>query len=94
MSKASVYVTRLIPQENIDALRTQFDVEVNMEDRALSPAELKEKVRGRSAVVSLLTDNITGEVLDAAGLNARSSQTMLSGTIILTWRRRRNARLS
>ena len=40
MSKASVYITRLIPQENIDALRTQFDVEVNMEDRALSPAEL------------------------------------------------------
>ena len=42
-------------------------VEVNMEDRALSPAELKEKVRGKSAVVSLLTDNITGDVLDAAG---------------------------
>ena len=71
MSKASVYITRLIPQENIDALRTQFDVEVNMEDRALSPAELKEKVRGRSAVVSLLTDNITGEVLDAAGSQCR-----------------------
>ena len=67
MSKASVYVTRLIPQENIDALRSEFDVEVNMEDRALSPAELKEKVRGKSAVVSLLTDNITGDVLDAAG---------------------------
>lgn len=38
-----------------------------MEDRALSPAELKEKVRGKSAVVSLLTDGITGEILDAAG---------------------------
>jgi glyoxylate reductase len=67
MSKASVYITRLIPQENIDALRAEFDVEVNMEDRALSPAELKEKVRGRSAVVTLLTDSITSEVLDVAG---------------------------
>ena len=67
MSKPSIYITRLIPQENIDALRNQFDVEVNMEDRALSPTELKDKVRGRSAVVSLLTDNITSEVLDAAG---------------------------
>ncbi len=67
MSKASVYVTRLIPEENIDALRAEFDVEVNTEDRALSTAELKEKVRGKSAVVSLLTDNITSEVLDAAG---------------------------
>jgi len=71
MSKPSVYVTRLIPQENIDALRERFDVEVNAEDRALSPAELIEKVRGRSAVVSLLTDNITGEVLDAAGPQCR-----------------------
>src|SRR5450830_1123798 len=67
MSRPSVYITRLIPQENIDALRAEFDVEVNMEDRALSPAELKEKVRGKSAVVSLLTDGITGEILDAAG---------------------------
>jgi lactate dehydrogenase-like 2-hydroxyacid dehydrogenase len=67
MSKPSVYVTRLIPQENIDELRKEFDVEVNMEDRALSSAELRERVRGRSAVVSLLTDNINGEILDAAG---------------------------
>jgi lactate dehydrogenase-like 2-hydroxyacid dehydrogenase len=71
MSKRSVYVTRLIPEENLDALRAEFDVEVNREDRALSPAELKEKVRGRSAVVSLLTDNITAEVLDAAGPQCR-----------------------
>ncbi len=70
-SKASVYITRLIPQENIDALRTQFDVEVNMEDRALTPAELMERVRGRSAIVSLLTDSITSDVLDAAGPQCR-----------------------
>ncbi len=67
MPKPSVYVTRLIPQESIDALREQFDVEVNLEDRALSRDELKEKVRGRAAVVSLLTDRIDGEILDAAG---------------------------
>jgi lactate dehydrogenase-like 2-hydroxyacid dehydrogenase len=67
MAKHSVYVTRLIPQESIDALREKFDVEVNLEDRALSRAELKEKVRGRAAVISLLTDKIDGEILDAAG---------------------------
>lgn len=71
MSKPSVYVTRLIPQENIEALRTEFDVEVNTEDRALSPAELKERVRGKAAVVSLLTDEITADVLDAAGPQCR-----------------------
>jgi lactate dehydrogenase-like 2-hydroxyacid dehydrogenase len=33
----------------------------------LSRAELKEKIKGRDAVISLLTDTIDGEVLDAAG---------------------------
>jgi glyoxylate reductase len=67
MKKARVYVTRMIPQENIDELRKHFEVEVNPEDRALTKAELKEKVKGRDAIVSLLTDTIDGELLDAAG---------------------------
>ncbi len=71
MAKPSVYITRLIPRDNIEALRADFDVEVNAEDRALTPAELKDRVRGRSAIVSLLTDHITGEVLDAAGAQCR-----------------------
>ena len=58
---------RSCPPENIAALSADFDVEVNMEDRVLSRDELKDKVRGRSAVVSLLTDTIDGEILDAAG---------------------------
>lgn len=71
MSKHSVYVTRLIPQENIDALRAHFDVEVNPEDRALTRDELKAKVPGRSALLTLLTDGIDGEILDAAGPQCR-----------------------
>lgn len=67
MAKASVYVTRLIPEENIAELRKHFDVEVNPDDRALSKEELKVKLKGKNAVVSLLTDTIDGEVLDAAG---------------------------
>lgn len=67
MAKASVYVTRLIPEENIAELRKHFDVEVNPGDRALSKEELKVKLKGKNAVVSLLTDSIDGEVLDAAG---------------------------
>lgn len=67
MAKASVYVTRMIPEENIEELRKYFDVEVNQEDRALSKAELKQKLKGKEAVISLLTDTIDGEVLDAAG---------------------------
>ena len=67
MTKPSVYVTRMIPEACIDRLREHFDVEVNPDDRALTYEELKEKVRGKDAVVSLLTDTIDGGLLDAAG---------------------------
>jgi lactate dehydrogenase-like 2-hydroxyacid dehydrogenase len=67
MSKPSIYITRAIPQETIDALRSEFEVEVNPDDRALTRQELKEKAKGRAAIVSLLTDTIDGEILDAAG---------------------------
>jgi lactate dehydrogenase-like 2-hydroxyacid dehydrogenase len=67
MNKASVYVTRMIPQETIDDLRKHFDVGVNPEDRALTKAELKEKAKGCDAVISLVTDTIDGELLDAVG---------------------------
>ena len=53
MERKSVYVTRMIPEATIDELRKYFDVEVNPEDRALSKQELKEKVRGKVAVITL-----------------------------------------
>lgn len=69
--KESIFVTRAIPEETIADLRTRFGVEVNTENRALSRAELLEKVKGRAAVISLLTDQIDGELLDAAGPDLR-----------------------
>jgi len=71
MAKQSVYVTRMIPEQTIDTLREHFDVNVNPEDRAHTREELLKAVRGRDAVVSLLTDKIDGEVLDAAGPQCR-----------------------
>jgi lactate dehydrogenase-like 2-hydroxyacid dehydrogenase len=67
MSKPKVLVTRMIQQENIDRLREHFEVEINPDDRAYSKAELMAKVKGRDGVLSMLTDTIDGEVLDAAG---------------------------
>ena len=67
MTKPSVYVTRMIPEACIDQLRKHFDVDVNPDDRALSSDELKQHVRGKDAIVSLLTDTIDGGLLDAAG---------------------------
>ncbi|RAI43603.1 2-hydroxyacid dehydrogenase [Rhodoplanes roseus] len=71
MSKPKVLVTRMIQQENIDRLREHFDVEINPDDRAYTKDELKQKIRGRDGVLSMLTDTIDGEVLDAAGPQCR-----------------------
>ena len=71
MTRKSVYITRGIPDETIATLREHFDVEVNPDDRALTRDELLQFVRGRDAVVTLLTDKIDGDVLDAAGPQCR-----------------------
>ena len=71
MSIPSVYITRLIPQPALDLLAEHFDIEVNSEDRVLSQMELLQNVRGREAVLCLLTDRIDSKVLDAAGEHCR-----------------------
>jgi lactate dehydrogenase-like 2-hydroxyacid dehydrogenase len=71
MKRPNVYVTRIIPQAAIDLLKEKFDVEVNPDDRVLSRGELIEKVRGRDAVLCLLTDTINSDVYEAAGPECR-----------------------
>ncbi|MBU3099926.1 MULTISPECIES: 2-hydroxyacid dehydrogenase [Clostridium] len=67
MDKKRVYVTRRIPDEAIELLRKHFDVEINPCDRGLLREELIEKVKGKDAVLCLLTDNIDKDVLESAG---------------------------
>lgn len=63
-----VVVTRKIPGPAVDMLKTAgFDVVENPDDRILTLDELKTFVNGADAILSLLTDKITGEVMDAAG---------------------------
>ena len=67
MASANVYVTRRIPDPGLDLLRQagiQFDM--NSDDRVLDYDELVAAVRGRDAVLCLLTDTIDAGVLDAA----------------------------
>lgn len=71
MAKPSVYVTRRIPEAAIELLEQHCAVEFNPEDRALSREELLGKVRGRDAVLCLLTDTIDEAVLAAAGPQCR-----------------------
>lgn len=65
--EASVYITRRVPQPGIDrVVEAATTVEVNPHDRVLTREELLAGVRGRDAVLCLLTDRIDAEVLDAA----------------------------
>jgi lactate dehydrogenase-like 2-hydroxyacid dehydrogenase len=64
----SVYVTRRIPEPGLDLLRGHCErVDVNPDDRALRPDELRAAVRGRDGVLCLLTDAVDDAVLAAAG---------------------------
>jgi glyoxylate reductase len=61
----TILVTRKLPSSAIAILRGAGDVDAN--DGALEPAELRVRVKGCDAVVCLLTDRIDAAFLDAAG---------------------------
>ena len=61
-----IFVTRKIPGD-LEALKTGNEVTVSEFDRPLTPEELIEKAKGVDALLSLLTDKIDGEVMDAIG---------------------------
>lgn len=63
-----VFVTRKIPGGAIDALKSSgHEVNVSAFDRPLTSEELLEKGKGVDALLTLLTDKIDGEVIDALG---------------------------
>ena len=62
-----VVVTGRIPQVALDSLRGEHDVSEWDSAEQIPRAELLRRVAGAEAIVSLLTERIDGEVLDAAG---------------------------
>lgn len=67
-----VVVTRQIPESGINILKQAgFDVVVSAKDGVLTRDELKEFVKGADAILSLLTDKIDAEILEAAGLQLK-----------------------
>ena len=62
-----VVVTGRIPQVALDSLRGEHDVSEWDSTEQIPRAELLRRVAGAEAIVSLLTERIDGEVLDAAG---------------------------
>jgi len=70
MSRAvqkKVFVTRLLPEEALNLLKTRFDIEVWTEETPPPKSLLLEKVKLVDGLCCLLTDRIDREVIDAAG---------------------------
>lgn len=63
--KYRIYVSRPIPEPGLELLRASCDVEVNSTDDLVPREELLEKVRGRDALLCLLTETIDAEVIEA-----------------------------
>lgn len=64
---AKIFVTRRIPEIGLHRLRELHQVEVWPEDSPPDRATMLEKVRGCSGVLSMLSDRVDAELLDAAG---------------------------
>ena len=65
---AKIFVTRQIPGESLEKLKVNGnEVVVSEFGRALTPEELLAKTKGVDAILSLLTDKIDGELMDAVG---------------------------
>jgi glyoxylate reductase len=63
-----IFITRHLPgQQTKELIDTNNEVTVSDFDRPLTPEELLENIKGVDAIISLLTDKIDGDVMDAAG---------------------------
>lgn len=63
-----IFVTRKIPGAHLEKLKEAgHEVVVSEFNRSLTGEELVEKVKGVDGILSLLTDRIDGDLMDAAG---------------------------
>ena len=62
-----IVVTGRIPDAAIEKLRLEHEVDAWPGPESISPEELLRRVAGAEAILSLLTERVDGELLDAAG---------------------------
>jgi glyoxylate reductase len=70
-SRPAVLLTRPLQEEVIDYLRARCDLRLNEEDRPIPRDMLLAEASGTAALLTMLTDRIDDEVLDAAGPQLR-----------------------
>ncbi|HEX6208294.1 MAG TPA: D-glycerate dehydrogenase [Actinomycetota bacterium] len=71
MTPPPVLVTRPLAEEILAFLRERCEVEVPGEDRAMPRDELLDRLPGKHGALTMLTDRIDDEALDAAGPSLR-----------------------
>ncbi len=62
-----IFVTRWYPGSGLPKLVERYGAQVNKANHVLTKWQLKRAVRGVDVIVSLLTDHIDAEIMDAAG---------------------------
>jgi len=67
MAKPKVFVTRLIPEKGFELIRDFCEADVWAGELPPGREAVLERVRGVDGIISLLTDRIDGEIMDAAG---------------------------
>jgi glyoxylate reductase len=65
LNKPPVLLTRRIPSAAFTRLQEACDVDLHDGASALTPEELKRRVKGKAALICLLTDKVDGAVVDA-----------------------------
>ncbi len=66
MSKAIVFLTRLLPEPVMEQLRIHFDLRYDPLDRPLNKEEIKEGVREAEGMITMLSDPIDETLLKGA----------------------------
>jgi len=71
MSNTKVYLTRVIPESGMKRLKDYCDIEFWRDDAPVPREVLLEKVKGVDGILSMLSDPIDEDVMDAAGEQLR-----------------------
>lgn len=67
MAKPTVLLTRRIPSSAFARLDDACDVDLNDRDSDLTADEFRARIHGKQGVITLLTNIVNGDLLDAAG---------------------------
>ena len=81
-----VFVARRLPDEGLDAITAACDADIWQDELPPPRDELLRRVAGCDGVLTLLTDRVDDEFLDAAGPSCGSSATTRSASTTSTSR--------